>query len=211
MTIRHHPAEDRIADYAAGRLDEGQRLVIAAHLDDCAHCRRLVAALEHAAGAMLTDLTPETMSPRARDRALAALDGPEVTVSERPLNDMPELPAGLRRHELGPWRWVGPGVHWRSIRFAGESGSRLFLLRAMPGTKLPQHSHSGTELTLVLKGSFSHEGGRFAAGDFEDADDEIEHRPVVGPEGECICLVAMEGDLRLSGLLGRVMQPFVRL
>jgi putative transcriptional regulator len=211
MTISHHPAEDRIADYAAGRLDEGQHLAIAAHLDHCVHCRRLVAALEHAAGAMLTDLTPEALSPRARDRTLAALDSPETAVPTHPLNDMTELPATLRRHELGAWRWVGPGVHCRAIRFDSESRSRLFLLRAMPGTKLPQHTHSGTELTLVLKGSFSHEGGRFAAGDFEDADGEIEHRPVVGPEGECICLVAMEGELRLSGLLGRVMQPFVRL
>ena len=42
-------------------------------------------------------------------------------------------------------------------------------------------------------------------------DETIDHRPIVKDWEDCICLVAMQGELRLKGLLGRVMQPFVRL
>jgi len=34
---------------------------------------------------------------------------------------------------------------------------------------------------------------------------------VIDGDEECICLVAMEGQLKLSGVLGRLMQPFVRI
>jgi putative transcriptional regulator len=34
---------------------------------------------------------------------------------------------------------------------------------------------------------------------------------VVEPGQDCVCLVAMLGDLHLKGLIGRVVQPFIRL
>ncbi len=165
---------------------------------------------------MLEALDPSPMAAGARERALAALDEaiaePATLLPGREAPDLGlgELPPALRGHELGPWHWAGPGVHWRAVKLHGESRNRVFLLRAKPGTRLPEHTHIGSEMTLVLKGSFSHDGGRFAAGDIEEADGEVEHRPVVGPEGECICLVAMDGHLKLSGMIGRAMQPFVR-
>jgi putative transcriptional regulator len=74
-----------------------------------------------------------------------------------------------------------------------------------------EHSHTGIEMTCVLKGAFSHEGGHFGPGDFDLGDETVNHRPVVDAREECVCLVAMVGDLRLSGLIGRIVQPFVRL
>ena len=76
---------------------------------------------------------------------------------------------------------------------------------------MPDHTHTGTELTLVLTGAFSHDGGRFACGDVEDADSTVDHQPVVEDGEECVCLVAMEGQLHLRGWIGRLMQPFVRM
>ena len=89
--------------------------------------------------------------------------------------------------------------------------TRLFLLKGAPGTRLPQHTHSDTELTSILAGSYHHEGGDFVAGDFEEADASTEHRPVVGDDQACLCLVALDGRLKLSGLLGTLLNPFVRL
>ena len=40
-----------------------------------------------------------------------------------------------------------------------------------------------------------------------EADAETEHQPVVDADGECICLAAVEGRLRLGGFLGRLLQP----
>ena len=116
----------------------------------------------------------------------------------------------LLGHELGPWRWIAPGLHHRVVKVT-DSASRVFMLKAAPGVRLPDHSHTGTELTCVLSGAFIHEGGRFAAGDCDDADQDVGHRPIIDGEEECICLVAMQGELKLSGVLGRLMLPFIRL
>ncbi|MEZ5856272.1 MAG: ChrR family anti-sigma-E factor [Hyphomicrobiaceae bacterium] len=123
------------------------------------------------------------------------------------------VPHALSNHRLGSWQWIGPGIHRRMVETAGGSddGSRVFLLRAKPGTRMPDHTHTGTELTLVLSGAFAHDGGRFGAGDLEEADDETDHQPVVQSGDVCICLVAMRGDLKLNGVFGRLMQPFVRI
>ena len=74
-----------------------------------------------------------------------------------------------------------------------------------------EHTHTGVELTCVLTGSFSHEGGHFGPGDFDFGDDSLDHQPLVGGEADCVCLVAMTGDLKLKGWLGRAIQPFLRL
>ena len=84
------------------------------------------------------------------------------------------------------------------------------MLKVDPGIQLPNHTHTGTEFTLVLSGAFSHAGGRFGPGDIEEADDQVEHVPVVEAGEACICLVAMDGKLKLLGPMARMLQPFVR-
>ena len=53
-----------------------------------------------------------------------------------------------------------------------------------------EHTHTGKELTCVLKGTFSHQGGRYGPGDFDFGDEAVDHRPIVGAEEPCLCLVA---------------------
>jgi putative transcriptional regulator len=121
------------------------------------------------------------------------------------------LPEILRHYRIGKRRWVAPGVSMRPIKLPGPSSSRAFLLRSEPGTHMLEHTHTGTELTCVLRGSFSHEGGRFGPGDFDFGDDTLDHQPTVGDGEPCLCLVAMTGDLRINGFFGRLIGPFVRL
>ena len=85
------------------------------------------------------------------------------------------------------------------------------MLKSGPGTLMLEHTHSGIELTCVLKGSFSHVGGRFGPGDFDFGDETLDHQPKVGGEEACLCLVAMTGDLRMNGFFGRLISPLVRL
>ena len=46
------------------------------------------------------------------------------------------------------------------------------------GYGLPAHGHNGAELTLVLRGAYQDEVGRFGIGDAADLDESVEHRPV---------------------------------
>lgn len=212
---RHHPKNTTLADFAAGTLDEGRSLVVASHLAMCGECREFVSSLEEAGGQMLAEIEPVAMADGAAARALSLLvdEQAELHPAARKPAAMPVWQPEqktLLGYELGPWRWVAPGLHHRVVKVpAGDT--RVFMLKAVPGLKIPDHSHTGTELTCVLSGAFIHEGGRFAAGDCDDADQDDGHRPVIDGDEDCICLVAMQGQLKLSGVLGRLMQPFVRI
>lgn len=214
MTIKHHPSDLTLIEYATGALDAGSRFVVAAHLAACPTCRRSLDAFEAVGGALLTELPPAAMEPDALAKTMSRLDAPPKR-SQKPAaqdaSDMPWLIEAVSDHAIGPWRWIGKGVHQRSVSVPGEGGARVFLLRAKPGTKLPVHTHTGIERTQVLAGAFIHDGGRFGAGDFDDAEGEVEHNPRVDLGETCICLVAMTGGIKLTGPIGRLIQPFVRL
>ena len=85
------------------------------------------------------------------------------------------------------------------------------MLKAEPGTRFPHHRHSSSEWTCVLQGAFRHDHGRYGPGDFDEADETVEHKPVVEEGVACICLVALQGKLEFQGWLGRMLQPFVRI
>jgi putative transcriptional regulator len=212
MTINHHPSDATLAAYASGTLDQARGLVVATHLALCAQCRKAVHGFEEAGGAMLEDAEPVAMSPGALQRAMAAL-GPLDVISPVPGNATAasEFPEPLSCYNLGPWRWIGRGVQWRSVDVESDDGVRIFMLKARPGTKLPRHRHTGTEWTCVFEGAFNHHLGRYGAGDFDEADETVEHDPVVDGEHGCVCIVALQGHIELQSWLGRLIQPFVRI
>jgi len=219
MTVRHHPDDSLLTAFAAGTLDLGQHVAIATHLASCPRCRGWIRSVEHVGGAVLANLPPSAMSQGALARVEAKLNDtgePAATgmpnVSEAVAPDLPEfLPKFVRRYRFGDWHWAAPRLSLRPIALPEPSATRVFLLKSEPGMKMLQHSHTGFEMTCVLSGTFSHEGGEFGPGDFDLGDETVDHRPIVGAGEDCICLVAMQGDLQLNGLLGRLMQPFVRL
>jgi putative transcriptional regulator len=215
MTINHHPSDVMLAAFAAGTLDQGQTMAIATHAGGCTHCRAFVRAMEHVGGTVLDRLPPAAMRADSLAQVLGRLDDaaprPIQVAPPLDLDDIPGLPDSVRRCRAGDWRWVGPGIHLRPIMLPESSPTRVFLLKAAPGTRMLQHSHTEQEMTCILTGAFSHEGGRFGPGDFDFGDEDVDHKPLVEQGEHCICLVAMRGDLRLSGLIGRMMQPFVRL
>ena len=75
--------------------------------------------------------------------------------------------------------------------------------------KLPRHSHTGTELAMVLSGSYQDEIGRYTAGDLADHDEDVTHRPCSDARDGCICLIATEGPLRFEGFMLRMLQPVI--
>ncbi|ODA66704.1 Anti-sigma-E factor ChrR [Methyloligella halotolerans] len=216
MTIKHHPSDETIAAYMGGALDEPSRLVVASHLRLCGHCRATARMLQTAGGVLLEESQPVPLADGALQAVLSRLDADD---SEIPVNGVetsndPDLPASLapllQGLPLGKWRSLGIGLKMRTIETGGPSDLRLFMLKAEPGIKLPHHSHTGREWTCVLQGAFRHEHGRFGAGDFDEADDTVEHHPVVEEGERCICIVAMQGRIELQGWLGRLLQPLVR-
>jgi putative transcriptional regulator len=216
MSIVKHPTDELLLAYAAGTLDPGEHIAMATHLLPCRQCRAFVDAMEGAGGSLLGDLAPTAMSEGALSRIEALLDAPmpepapPVAANAR-LGAVDGLPGYVRRLPAAAWRWVAPGLHIQRLTPPADSPTRVFLLKAKPGMRLLPHGHNGVELTCVLSGSFSHDGERFAPGDFDCGDAGIEHDIAIGAEGECICLVAMRGKLQLRGFAGRLIQPLIAI
>jgi len=217
MSIQHHPSEALLSGFAGGTLDLGQHVAIATHLKGCSQWANWVRTLECAGGIFLADMPPSEMSSGAFARVQARLNEPvdarEATQAALPaaLAALKGLPALLHSYQSSPWKWLAPRMYFAPIRLPEASETRVFLLRSGPGTKLLEHKHIGAEMTCVLQGGFSHEGGRYGPGDFDFADASINHRVFVEPNEDCVCLIAMKGNLRLKGLIGRLMQPLVHV
>jgi putative transcriptional regulator len=202
--ITHHPTDETLGGHAAGTLDEARRLIVAMHVSRCPACADKVGSFEAVGGALLEQSVAAPLRPDALEKAFRLIDesGSSKDVrSEDPLSD----------YTLGPWRWVGPGVRQRSVSVPEVDGIKVFMLKAAPGTKLPHHKHAGYEWTCVLEGAFEHQFGRYSAGDFDEADETMEHKPVVCEGVPCICIVALQGGIELQSRLGRLLQPLIRL
>jgi len=165
------------------------------------------------AGGMLEQGDGAAIAESTRRAALDKLDDTPVDARPEPIAvDLVDRPmAPLSIYEGGNWQWVGPGVYRQFIDVPNDAGTRVFMLKAAPGTRLPDHRHVGTEWTCILKGAFRHDHGRFGAGDFDEVDRSVDHDPFVEEGEECICLVALNGHVEMTGWLGRLIQPFVRL
>jgi len=209
--ITHHPSDDSLARLAAGTIGAGARLVVATHVFGCPQCRRGLRSFEAVGGAMLEAAPPVSQSPDAFARVLKRLDAadPPSEPAARVLH--PELPPPLNAYDIGPWRFVHPGFRWRRLTLPESPDAKVIMLKIAAGLRVPRHGHSGTEYTQVLKGSFADALGQYRAGDCVEVDEGVDHQPVVDMGGECVCLASVEGRVRLSGWIGRLLQPLIRI
>ena len=211
MTARLQPSEERLLAYAAGTLSPPESVVVATHLAMRPETARWVDSLQAVGGEVLESLEPAAVADDLLARTLARLSAPDETAPPEPANDMEELPAPLRRYALGPWRWIGPDMHVRDVHAPRDGDCRVILLRIGSGRTTPVHTHAGVELTCVISGAYETDEARFGPGDFEEADGEVHHRPRTVSDEPCLCVVALDGQIRLDGWMGRLLQPFVRL
>lgn len=214
--IKHHPSDETLFRYASGSLEPGPRIVVAVHVGGCPKCAGRVAEFETLGGALLDGIEPAPMQADALDRLMARIDADPAGAGEISGRRVParadvgiRLPDEMDGCGVGPWRWIGPGVRYSRVTVPNDANANVMLLKVAAGRKLPDHTHAGSEYTQVLKGSFSDARGRYDPGDMDEADDAVQHQPVVDDGGECICLAALEGHMRLRGFFGRLIQPLI--
>ena len=219
MTALHHPGAEILLGYASGDLAEPLALVVATHLALCPKCRATVDRLEALGGALLERIGTETSTVALLDSAIDAAIARATRLTDVPaprraaaasdrLFPQPLLDyvgGGLDRVT---WKTLAPGIR-HAVVARDAAGATARLLWVEPGRAILEHTHRGTEMTLVLQGSYTAGGQRFVRGDLEEADETvIDHHPIAGPEATCICLVVNEAPLKFRGMLGRMLQPF---
>lgn len=211
---KYHPDTNTLLEFAASALPAAQSVVVSTHLQYCAECRQRLEQLENLGASMFEDVEPVDISPGLFDNVLARLD--EVQ-ENRAANDanastMSWTVKQIRKGNLDqlPWKKVT-----RSLRIAdlGDIGgaAELSLYHIAEGGRIPQHNHSGTEMTLVLQGGFCDESGSYHAGDFITREAGDIHAPTALPGGDCICLAVLESPLRFTRWHHRWLSPLLQL
>jgi len=214
MNPTHHPSDELLIAYAAGTATEAEALVVSTHLTFCPDCRADLRTAEAVGGALLDQIDVAPMHASGLESVLARLDepAPAAIIRARHAETPAGLPVALAEYaaaalEQTGWRMVSPGIKQLQLTTSGAGKARLLKLK--PGTRLPEHGHRGTELTVLLAGSYTDEFGQFVRGDMEEVDESVIHRPVVDEGPECIALIVTEAPLKFRTWMARLAQPLI--
>ncbi len=212
MTITHHPDDSTLMSYAAGSLPTPLAVVVAGHISLCSICAREVRLMESIGVSLMASLVPVDIDRAAPQMALRAMEA-EISGKSADVIDLDsDVPLPLRgllgaRLDDVRWRRLGMGIWNVALPVVGKAEGDLRLLRVGPGCAVPDHGHHGSELTLILRGSYHDAFGDFYPGDVADLGDDAEHRPIAHSTDGCICIIASDRKARFKGLFGRLVQP----
>jgi putative transcriptional regulator len=200
-----------LARYVAGGLPVPAQILVESHLAIKPASRIFASGLETLAGDALVSAPPTDLDGKqSRLEAILASE-PPLTASPaaatygifpKPLRDL----LGFDLPDV-PWRKKLPGFKVHELGEIDGCQASLFWLR--PGRTIPEHTHEGSELFLVLDGAFNDGIGRYARGDVSIADETVDHRPVAETERPCIGFAVTDGSLRLTGPLHRRLSDII--
>jgi putative transcriptional regulator len=167
---------------------------------------------------MPAHVQPVEMSEQASESGITApniADGQPMTPAPSfDAQTVEVIPEPLRRylsHNLMdiPWHHVSEGIEELRLQ-VDNSGYRVSLVRLKPGSKIPTHTHTKEELTVILAGGYTDGDAHFERGDFCLVDASTTHSPVADPDAGCLALGVLSGPIELTGLMGSLLNPLLR-
>lgn len=209
--MSHHPSEHLLTEFASGSLKAGAALCVRTHLEQCHECNRVAEDLNVLGAVMMRDSDEAACSDDLFDRVLNQLNSsaaPEKARSHAGDNRalLSLLPGGIKSV---PWKKIAGGVSSYELP-VNDGEYEVKLLRVAKGRGVFQHTHTDTELTVLLQGGYSDELGSYTAGDFVECDGSHVHKPVAHRDQDCILLTAVAGKLRFTGAISRLLNPIVK-
>jgi putative transcriptional regulator len=207
-----------LLDYASGAAPEPVALAVATMLAMNPQQAAAYNELNALGGAMLEALPSN--SRRTADDGLAAMmalldttpEQKHISRAQAPLSILPEPLHAYVGADVEALEWTALTAGVEEYVFNTSTlGYRTSLLRIAPGKAMPTHSHHGLELTVVLDGAYQAGGRDYARGDMEIAGVNDEHKPVADGAQGCLCLAVLSAPLRLSGIMGWFINPFLKI
>lgn len=212
--VKYHPELQFLTDYTAGSLPDAQALCVITHLHYCPACKRKLRELTALGAELFMQQEPLPVSGAGFERLLERIDDPALSAASAPVAAMqdpqqPNLPRTLHKLTHGDidklkWRRIGRSFRYSNLLVAPKRLTTLIRIKA--GGSVPHHRHTGDEITVVIKGSFSDDQGTYSPGDFIVRTPSELHRPVASDDGECLCLISLETPIVLSNWFYRSLQ-----
>jgi putative transcriptional regulator len=226
--INHHPKIELLIQHVNGELPASISAGIKIHADLCTKCNNQIIELtKHAAKTCLG--SQELDSKEFGAESFAAQDHDEeynfdaqsminnitdmpaeteLNIDETPLSVTfrgveYDLPNVMKHMSLGKSAQIGKLSRSRILLDEGHIHSSL--LRIEAGGSIPEHTHKGYEITLLLEGSFKDDMGEYVAGDFIVLDGKHQHQPM--SELGCLCYTVVSDSLHFTQGINKLLNP----
>ena len=225
--IHHHPDDNLLTEYASGSLAWALSLSVAAHMQLCPRCRQKVVTLNTLGGALLTSAVSEPVAADSFANLMARIHSGATSDNKTPkkirpdhelhaaykhepmLNRLPKVVAKLLPPN-GKLKWQRVSSALKTVHLvAGQNEYEVAFHCIRSGGTVVEHDHRGLEVTLVLHGSFSDENGVYSEGDFLVRHPGEVHRPTATLNQDCLCLSVVAAPVKVTGLLGVFINPFL--
>ncbi len=216
--IKYHPNSELLTQFVQGTLPASLSVAVSAHHEMCPQCAKQVADIE-AKQADVVFEEPRSDEASTLDDAFSAMMSDIVAdadIDEFSIESRKELTFGERSvtlprslSHIAMSRFVQAGKLARSRLDLDEGSIRTSLLYIAPGGSIPEHTHTGFELTLLLDGTFHDEHGEYVPGDFIWLDHQHDHTPVT--ENGCLCLAVVNSALHFNKGLSKLLNPIGEL
>ncbi len=221
--INHHPKFELIQAFVNGDLPASLSVGVAIHADMCPVCQQTIA--------QITEQVAETsFEEEYLDRFIVddieALDAVAAIDFDHMIDDIVEssdisvalpkvektisfndktytIPSALNNMELGKHAHIGKLT--RSRIQLNENEIHTSLLHIQPGGGVPEHTHKGFELTVLLEGSFHDESGEYFKGDFIMLDSSHQHHPI--STNGCLCYTVANDALHFTQGINKLLNP----
>lgn len=218
--INKHPSYEQLLAFAEGSLSSSEALVVSAHCDMCACCARKVQQLTEQSSEqqfqllgensahkdyssmidMITQLPAESQISAVHQQSSIELDGKNFV-----------LPRSLGRYaeKTGNWSKL-VGKLWQAPVNIGGLTKATFIYMEKGGS-VPEHTHKGSEMTLVINGSFSDGMSEYRNGDFIELNNNHTHAPYSDDDEGCLVFSIVSQPLHFTSGVARLLNPFSQL
>ncbi len=221
--IKHHPTQDLLQGFVTGELPASLSAAIAMHNDMCPSCAKKTAQMMDAQASQSfeeLDMHPDSVDEQSAMAVTSSFDFDDMIgaiVADEAVASIPirqpktvtmgdkdyVLPQAIEIVELGSLSHLGKLT--RARLQLGEGKIHTSLLHIQPGGEVPEHTHKGYELTLLLDGEFDDDEGHYVAGDFIMLDGTRTHQP--RSEHGCLCFTVVNEPLKFTQGLNRLLNP----
>ncbi|GGA63570.1 anti-ECF sigma factor ChrR [Neiella marina] len=231
--IKSHPSEELLRAFVSGELPPALALCVSAHVDMCRLCQREVKQIEQELAASIEHQNNDSADIQVSDDLTAMMAA--IIDSEPAPVEQPSLVAERHKAKHIRWQdnkfllpralqrqiaeqpelvtgdsWFQLGKLWRG-RLAEHQQWRTSFYYIEQGGEIPEHTHKGREITLVLSGSFVDGDEVYQEGDFIYRDGAHTHKPGASVSEDCLCFTAVEAPLHFTSGATRLLNPIGKL
>jgi len=236
--IKFHPSNAALVDFAEGNLASAEALFVSAHCDMCHTCHNKLLSISDSLASQYLNEQDDPCFDTARDVSATQIPRDyiamfeNITTQRNDTDTRKEAQAELSRRQnyeivldgkkfkipptlfrlterMGQWSHLLGRIWQAQVDIGGGSLAQFIYMEK--GGAVPEHTHKGHELTLVLDGSFSDGLHTYHSGDFIALSSHDTHAPKSDVDEGCLVLSIIDQPLLFTQGWAKLINPLSHL